>query len=198
MASSTIVGFGSRFDFTRLYPCSKLQGITLRSNKSSELMKRLILTFTILLFPLQAVISANTQEGFIKFLGKKNAVVFLEVADTPEKKEKGLMNRPSLPQNRGMVFIFKPKTKVTFWMKDTLIPLDMIFIDRGRIVKIVKSALPNQTDILYPSDYAVTEVVEVNGGYSDKHNITAGDRIAFKNIPQIDYSKNSNMMTVTK
>ena len=160
--------------------------------------KRLVLVLVILFLFLELPNPANTQEGFIKFLGKKNAVVFLEVADTPEKKEKGLMNRPSLPQNRGMVFIFKPKTKVTFWMKDTLIPLDMIFIDRGRIVEIVKSALPNQTDILYPSDYAVTEVVEVNGGYSDKHNITAGDRIAFKNIPQIDYSKNSNMMTVTK
>ena len=108
------------------------------------------------------------------------------------------MNRPNLDSNRGMVFIFRPARKVTFWMKDTLISLDMIFVKNGRIVNIVKNAEPNQTSILYPSDFDVTEVIEVNGGYSDTNAISVGDKITFENISQIDYSKNSRLMIVAK
>lgn len=153
--------------------------------KLSGMRRYLFLTFTIFLL---LVYPASAQEGFVKFLGKKNLKVFLEVAVTDEEKAKGLMNRPSLPQNRGMVFVFRPAQKVTFWMKDTLILLDMIFIDRGKIVKITKNAEPNQTTTLYPSDYDVTEVIEVNGGFADEHMINVGNRVAFKNISQIDYS----------
>lgn len=118
----------------------------------------------------------------VKFIGKKNALVILDVAKTQEEKNKGLMNITSLAEDRGMVFIFKPAQRVTFWMKDTLIPLDMIFIRNGKIVKIVKNAIPNQTEVLYPSDFDVSEVVEVNGGYSDRHNILVGNKVIFKNV----------------
>lgn len=130
-------------------------------------------------------------DGSVKFHGSKNALVSLEVAVTDEEKNKGLMNRPSLDKNHGMVFIFRPARKVTFWMKDTLIPLDMIFIRNGKIVKIVKNAIPNQTEVLYPSDFETTEVVEVNGGYADSHMISVGNKVTFKNIPEINNSKKS-------
>lgn len=129
--------------------------------------------------------------GFAKFVKKKGAKVFLDVALTQEQKNKGLMNKKDLPENKGMVFIFRPKEKVTFWMKDTLIPLDMVFIDRGKIVKIIKNTIPNQTSTLYPSEFPVTEVIEVNGGYTNKYLISVGDRVIFKNIPEIDYSVRS-------
>ena len=162
------------------------------------MIKRLLLTTISSLLLLHPVNSASALDGVIKFPGKKDSSVILEVAVTNEEKEKGLMNRSSLPERRGMVFVFRPGRKVTFWMKDTLIPLDMIFIYKGKIVKIVKNAIPNRTDILYPSDFDVTEVVEVNGGFADKHMIEIGDNIVFKNIAQIDYSIKSMLMIVPK
>ena len=158
-------------------------------NYNVSMTKRLVLLITISLLIFQPVFSAELKkQGLVKFSGKKDAVVLLEVAVTDEEKQRGLMNRPNLPENRGMVFVFQPAKKITFWMKDTLISLDMIFINRGKIVKIVKNAVPNQTNILYLSDFDVTEVIEVNGGFSDKHMISVGSRVLFKNIPQIDYS----------
>lgn len=152
-------------------------------------MKRKILFFTISFLLLTTVNCVKALDSTVKFVGSKNALVQLEVAVTDEEKNKGLMNCPSLPQNRGMVFIFRPSRKVTFWMKDTLIPLDIIFIRNGKIVKIVTNAIPNQTEILYPSDFNVTEVVEVNGGYADANMISTGGKVIFKNIPEIKNSK---------
>lgn len=153
--------------------------------------KRLLnLTFICALF-FQVILPSNAQESFVKFVGKKNLKVLLEVAATDEERQKGLMNRPELANDRGMVFVFRPAQQVTFWMKDTLISLDMIFISKGKIVKIVKNAVPNQTTTLYPSVYPVTEVIEVNGGFSSSNMIKVGDRVVFKNIPQIDYSVKS-------
>lgn len=149
------------------------------------MIKRLFLTLAIFLLLLQA---ANAQEGFVKFAGKKKLKVLLEVAVTEEEKSNGLMNRLNLPKNHGMVFVFRPVQSVTFWMKDTFISLDMIFINKGKIVKIVKRAEPNQTNTLYPSDSEVTEVIEVNGGFADENMIKIGSKVKFKNIPQIDYS----------
>ena len=137
-------------------------------------------------------------DGLVKFSSKPDMAVLLEVAVTDDEKGKGLMNRPSLENNRGMVFVFRPARNVTFWMKDTLISLDMIFINNRKIVKIVKNAEPNQTHTLYSSDFDVTEVIEVNGGFSDANNIIVGDKITFENISQIDYSKNSRLMIVAK
>lgn len=161
------------------------------------LMKKLI-SLALVIALLELPTSAKALEGLINFPNKKDSTVFLEVAVTSEQKEKGLMNRPGLASNRGMVFIFKPARKVTFWMKDTLIPLDMIFINNGTIVKIVKNAVPNQTSIIYPSDFDVTEVVEVNGGFSDSHNLQTGDKVIFENISYIDYSKKSKLTILNK
>lgn len=163
----------------------------------NQYTKKLISALLVSGFFFQPVNYARALEGLVKF-SRSNTVVFLEVASTPEEKEKGLMNRTSLANNRGMVFVFRPATKVTFWMKDTLISLDMIFINNGTIVKIVKNAEPNRTDILYPSDKNVTEVVEVNAGYSDENNINIGDKVVFENIAQIEYSKKSELMILKK
>ena len=155
------------------------------------MIKRLIFLTLISVLFLQPVMSAESQESFVRFVGKPNSKVFLEVAVTDAEKEKGLMNRPSLAENRGMVFIFRPAKQITFWMKDTLISLDMIFVNKGKIVKIARNTVPNQTTTIYPSGLPVTEVIEVNGGFADRLMIKAGDRLVFKNIPQIDYSVKS-------
>jgi uncharacterized membrane protein (UPF0127 family) len=143
-------------------------------------MRKILLSLFLLIALNQNL--ANAGQSTVKFIGSKDALVQLEVASTSDEKSKGLMNVSSLPENHGMVFVFKPAQKVTFWMKDTLIPLDMIFIRKGKIVKIIKNATPNQTQILYPSDFEVTEVVEVNGGYSARHKLSVGNKVLFKNI----------------
>ena len=142
--------------------------------------------------------SVNALEGLARFDNRKDTIVFLQVAVTPEEKTKGLMNVTNLPSNRGMVFVFRPASAITFWMKDTLISLDMIFVNNGQIVKIAKNTVPNQTSTLYPSDKEVTEVIEVNGGFSDAHGISVGDKVEFENISQIDYSKKSTLMIIKK
>ena len=162
------------------------------------MIKRLILSFLACIVLLHSDNYAKALEGIVKFQGRSDANVILEIAVTDEEKAKGLMNRASLPENRGMVFVFRPARSVTFWMKDTLISLDMIFINKGKIVKIVKSAIPIQTQILYPSDFEVTEVIEVNGGFTDKYMIETGSTIQFENISQIDYSGKSQLMIVGK
>ena len=155
--------------------------------KIEVMIKRIPLIIFSFLICIQLSCNASTKEALVKFKSnlpnKKTVTVFLEVAITDEEKAKGLMNRPNLALNRGMVFVFKPRRKVTFWMKDTLIPLDMVFINNGKIVKIIKDAMPNQTQTLYPSDFEVTDVVEVNGGFTDKYMVNVGSSVVFRNVP---------------
>ena len=162
------------------------------------MVKRVILSIFLSMSLLLPANSASALEGLVKFGKNKDATVFLEIAVTSEEKAKGLMNRTHLDSNRGMVFVFKPATQVTFWMKDTLISLDMIFVNNGKVVNIAKDALPNQTSVLYPSGQQITEVIEVNAGFSDKYNVKIGDTVNFENISQIDYSTNSKLMIIKK
>jgi len=101
----------------------------------------------------------------------------VELADTPKKLEKGLMFRTSLAPDKGMLFVFQNEQKVAFWMKNTLIPLDMIFIkSNGKIDFIHHNARPkDETPI--PSPDNVIAVLEIAGGQADKHNIKTGDSI---------------------
>ncbi|MBI3590557.1 MAG: DUF192 domain-containing protein [Candidatus Melainabacteria bacterium] len=124
--------------------------------------------------------------------------VFLELADSSDKMSRGLANRLSLESNHGMLFIIRPSMSVFVWMKDTLIPLDIIFIDNGIIVKIIKNTVPKQIIPRYPSDFSVTEMVEVNAGFTDEQNIEVGNEVVFGNIEHMAYSNKSYLMIVTK
>lgn len=99
------------------------------------------------------------------------ATFFVEVADTPESREKGLMNRQSLPRRNGMLFIYEKPKKVSFWMKNTPIPLDMLFFDeRGMLTNIAKNTVPYSTERIRYDD--ILYVLEINGGLSDVYGIT--------------------------
>lgn len=163
----------------------------------SSLKKVLVIAICALFLSIQYACSVSALEGLVKFNGGSD-VVLLEVAATTEERSLGLMNRDSLDENRGMVFVFRPSQKVTFWMRNTFISLDMIFIDNGKIVKIIENAKVNQIEELYPSDVPVTEVVEVNAGYAKKHNLAVGDLVSFENISAIDYSKKSKLQIFKK
>jgi hypothetical protein len=102
----------------------------------------------------------------------------VEIADTEAQREKGLMFRKSLPDGQGMLFDFKREQDVSFWMQNTYIPLDMIFIrGDGSILRIVENAEPLSTRFI-PSGGPVLAVLEVIGGTARKLGIAPGDRVA--------------------
>lgn len=106
----------------------------------------------------------------------------VEVADTPEKSIRGLMFRPYLPENAGMIFISPQDQVWAIWMKNTLIPLDILFFDRtGRITKIMPNAIPLDLTSL-SSDEPVAGALEINGGISQKYGISPGDFISFSGL----------------
>lgn len=101
----------------------------------------------------------------------------VDLAVTPEQQEHGLMFRKKLDMDHGMLFLWPVDQPVSMWMKNTLIPLDMLFVDReGRIVKIISNAVPNDLTPL-SSGGPVRAVVEIGGGEAEHQNIQLGDTI---------------------
>lgn len=108
------------------------------------------------------------------------ATIRVEIANTAQQRELGLMYRKQMDENAGMLFVFPAAEPLKFWMKNTFIPLDMIFADdSGAIVGIVANAVPLSEDQVGP-DAPSRYVVEVNGGYSARHAIKPGDRLEFR------------------
>ncbi|MFC1691247.1 DUF192 domain-containing protein [Nanoarchaeota archaeon] len=105
--------------------------------------------------------------------------IFVELAQTREDHSKGLMNKTNLPEDNGMLFIFSKPRSVNLWMKNTLIPLDMIFIDEDNVIVNIETAQPCKEDPCkeFSSKVGVKFVLEVNAGYADNHNIKQGDEI---------------------
>ena len=113
-------------------------------------------------------------------IASKNGVhaFSVEMAVTEPERAKGLMFRKELPEGRGMLFDFQRAQEVGFWMQNTYIPLDMIFIrGDGRILRIAENTEPLSTRII-PSNGPVRAVLEVIGGTSRKFGIAPGDRVA--------------------
>jgi len=113
----------------------------------------------------------------------------VEIANTPVLRQKGLSNRSSLAENSGMLFVFDSKPVAEkFWMKDMLIPIDIIWIRNNKVSEIYKNVpfypkgIPdNQLKIYSPKDPA-DYVLEVNSGFSDKNNFKVGDSVILPNL----------------
>jgi uncharacterized membrane protein (UPF0127 family) len=114
--------------------------------------------------------------------GGKSHVVQVELADTDQKRERGLMFRKELPDGQGMLFLFDEEREHTFWMKDTLIPLDIIFVDgSGRVTDVVANARPLS---LEPRTGGPARMVlEVPGGWARAHDVRVGDRMRVEGLP---------------
>jgi len=114
--------------------------------------------------------------------GKTRASVTVEVADTEQQREVGLMFRKHLDDEAGMLFVFKDAAHRNFWMHNTVIPLDMLFADAGgRVIGIVANAEPfsdKAVGVEGGSEY----VLEVNGGFCAKNGIKPGDRFNFSGL----------------
>ena len=115
----------------------------------------------------------------VEIASKSGVHVFaVEIADTEPAREKGLMYRKSLPPGHGMLFDFHSEQPVGFWMKNTYIPLDMIFIrGDGRILNIAENAEPLPERVIQSAG-PVLAVLEVAGGTARKLGIAPGDRVA--------------------
>ena len=112
--------------------------------------------------------------------GGGDVAVTVEIAATPERRNLGLMYRKELAEDAGMLFLFERPQHLTFWMKNTVLPLDMVFIGADhRVVGIVKNATPFTTTpraVDGESQY----VLEVNAGFSDRHGVRGGDAVTFE------------------
>jgi uncharacterized membrane protein (UPF0127 family) len=128
---------------------------------------------------LPVVSAAALDRNTVEIASKSGVHVFtVEIADTEPAREKGLMYRKSLPPGHGMLFDFHREQPVGFWMKNTLIPLDMIFITGdGRILSIAENTQPLSERVVQ-SGGPVLAVLEVSGGTARKLGIAPGDRVA--------------------
>jgi hypothetical protein len=110
----------------------------------------------------------------------------IEIADDPAEQARGLMFRPALPAGAGMLFIFETPRPANFWMRNTMIPLDMIFIDdTGRVESIAERA-DSYSERVSSSLGDVRAVLEINGGLSRTLGIDPGDQVihpAFRDAP---------------
>jgi uncharacterized membrane protein (UPF0127 family) len=110
----------------------------------------------------------------------------VEIATTPAEQQHGLMDRTSMPAGHGMLFVFPDSQPRTFWMKNTLIPLDILFFDADRhLVTIQADAQPCKADPcqLYPSNESARYVLELNAGTAAKLGARKGDVITFSGMP---------------
>ena len=107
----------------------------------------------------------------------KDQVFKVEVADTLAKKQKGLADRESMPQNYGMIFTFEKKGIYSFWMKGMRFPLDFLWIDGDKIVEITKNVAVDKKILTYSSQVPIDKVIELNAGVAEKAGIEVGDKI---------------------
>lgn len=117
-----------------------------------------------------------------KILNINDLEIPVEIAKTNEERAKGLGGRDSLDENSGMLFVFDGGSKPTFWMKDTKISLDIIWINDKKIIKIDKNVQPemgiSDSNLKrYEAPSSVNYVLEVNGGFSDRNNLKIGDLV---------------------
>lgn len=109
--------------------------------------------------------------------------IYVDIASTREEKAKGLSGRKNLGENEGMLFIFENKSRPSFWMKDMLIPIDIIWITDNKIVGIEKNVpnpqltTPDSQLKLYSPHEGIDYVLEVNAGFSEMHAIETGNTV---------------------
>lgn len=124
-----------------------------------------------------------TKEWELEFLtaqGERITEIDIEIADDDIQTQRGMMFRRSLRQDRGMLFIFPDTEERSFWMKNTLISLDIVYLDENKnIVSISENAPPKSEQSIW-SERPAKYVVEVNAGFVSQHQIQVGDKISFK------------------
>ncbi len=135
--------------------------------------------FFMLVFPVfaQEPMTFDKEPLVIQTASGKTFNFMVEVADTNEQRQRGLMYRKEMAQDAGMIFDFGVSRRVQMWMENTILPLDMLFVDStGTIRNIKQNAVPYSEDII-DSMTSVKYVIELNAGVTAKLGIKTGDRV---------------------
>ncbi|WP_257388800.1 DUF192 domain-containing protein [Tahibacter caeni] len=118
----------------------------------------------------------------ISYVVLKGKTFYVELAENDEQHMRGLMFREQMAPDRGMLFIFRDEYMQAFWMKNTLIPLDMLYFDKNfHVVSVQNNVPPCKADPCpsYPSSGPAKYVLELNGGTADKLGVKPGDTLEF-------------------
>ena len=137
------------------------------------------------LSPSSATATAATIATGARIVFPDRSAVSVEIASDPETRTQGLMYRDRLPDGVGMIFLFPTTDEYPFWMKNTLIPLDMVWIDEAhRIVHIAHDVPPCKADPCpdYPPKARARAVLELAGGVAAKHQLKDGDLLMFEGL----------------
>ncbi|MDC0742680.1 DUF192 domain-containing protein [Polyangium mundeleinium] len=122
------------------------------------------------------------REGKVVFADAKDEAVTVEIAQREHERARGLMYRKQMDEARGMIFVFERREVHQFWMHNTCIPLDMLFVDDdGTIVGIEENA-PTMNDSTFSVPCASRYVIEVNAGYCRRHGVRAGQKVRLEGI----------------
>lgn len=153
-----------------------------RTNLKRLLHQPLLLLIFWTIVPIQAI-AQDCSDDKVDLRGSFGQVRFVvSVVDTPANRAHGLMDVSHLPQREGMLFVYRSPESVSFWMKNTLIPLDMLFANgKGEIILVHHNARPqDETTIFGGND--VQYVLEINAGLSKRYGINAGSQMRHPSI----------------
>ncbi len=157
-------------------------------------MKKVLLVSAILLALVAGVVFVqNYLKTKTLFPFKKNSTVIINdhklqvaVADSQEEQEIGLSETKSLPENQGMIFLFEKPGFYSFWMKNMKLPIDIIFINKNRIITILQNIEPlkdnNENLRTLNSSKPTDSVLEINAGLSKKYGFKEGDIVKYENL----------------
>lgn len=124
------------------------------------------------------------KQGSLAFVSKESndtiSIIDIEVAKNDQERARGLMYRKSIPENAGMLFVFDYEDIQSFWMKNTYIALDMLFVNENKEIVTIHMNTSPMKEWNYASTAPSLYVVEVNAGYCVKNNIKEGDLISFE------------------
>ncbi|MBI5913741.1 MAG: DUF192 domain-containing protein [Bacteroidetes bacterium] len=124
------------------------------------------------------------KEGELSFVsgatGQPVTKIDIEKADNETDRQFGLMFRRSMPESQGMLFLFETSGRQSFWMHNTYIPLDIIFVDENNVINTIHKNAKPLNDTSLPSKGNAKYVVEVVGGFSDKYGLKEGDKISWQ------------------
>jgi len=148
--------------------------LQITNSNTTETSNSAVKNFSAFEFTKHGELTFNSQEGEVKMK------IDIEIADDDKERGQGLMYRDEMREDRGMFFIFPEERLQSFWMRNTQLSLDMLFVNsKNEVVTIHKSTTPF-SEQSYPSTAPAVYVVEVNTGFTDKFNIQSGDKIVWR------------------
>ncbi len=139
----------------------------------------------------QAQLPLSTGKGLGTITTPNGTTIFVEIADSPDTRAQGLMFRPSMARDRGMLFLFPEQGNHTFWMKNTLIPLDMLWLDKAGTIIHLESHVPICTRKddgcpRYQAPIKSFNILELNAGMAEKLDLVVGSQLKI-DIPPMSF-----------